>query len=105
MPNTSKLSNFLKAEHCKDGDIINFMDAGIISDKEFTNDNVKETKAILELGIEINGDKKTYSPNKTTIGILTKAWGADTEAWVGRQGRVTLVPSPLGKDMLIVKPV
>lgn len=105
MPNTSQLSKYIKAEHVKDGDVINFMDAGIIADKEFTKDGVKEIKTILELSVEIKGERKLYSPNQTTIGILSKAWTADTEKWVGKQGRITLVPSPLGKDMVIVKPI
>lgn len=105
MANTAQLSKFLKAEHCKDGNIINFMDAGIISNKTFKKDGIEETKLVLELAVEVNGEKKMYCPNQTTVGILTKAWGQDTERWVGKQGRVTIVPSPLGKDMLIIKPV
>lgn len=93
------------AAHVKDGDILNFMDAGEIKNKEFKKDGVSEIKPILELSVEINNEKKTYSPNNTTISILTKSWGADTEDWVGRQGRITILPGPSGRDMIICKPV
>lgn len=105
MPNTSKLSKYLKAEHVKDGDIINFMDAGIITDKEFTQDGEKKINPVLEMNVEINGEKKIYCPNKTTCGLLSKSWGGDTEGWVGKQARITVIPGPNGKDMIIAKPV
>lgn len=105
MPNTSKLSTFLKAEHCKDGDIISFDDAGTIFEKEFKKDGRTEKNIVLEMTVGINGEKKIYSPNKTTIGILNEAWGTDTEGWIGKQGRIVLIPSPLGKNMIVVKPV
>lgn len=107
MPHTSKLSKFLKAEHVKDGDIINFMDAGEIKDKDFKQkDGSSDIKPILELTVEVNGEKKVYSPNNTTIGILTKAWGANTEGWIGKQARITILPSPnTGREMIICKPI
>lgn len=96
----------MKADHVKDGDIINFMDAGVIEDKVFKKAGEEdETKPILEITVEVNGEVKTYSPNGTTVGILNKAWGGNTEAWVGKQGRVTIVPAPNGKDMIICKPI
>lgn len=105
MPNTSKLSKYLKAEHVKDGDIVNFMDAGTIEFREFNKDGKKETKLVLEITVEVNGEAKTYSPNATTVKILNEAWGSHTEAWAGKQGRITILPSPMGKDMIICKPV
>lgn len=105
MVNTSKLSKYLKAEHCKDGDLINFIDSGLIVPREFIKDGKKETKDVLEITIEIHGDKKTLSPNGTTIKMLNTTWGTDTEKWVGKQGRITIMPAPNGKDMIIVKPV
>lgn len=105
MPNTSALSKFLKADQVKDGDIINFIDAGTIKDKEFTQDGQKETKPVLELTVEVNGERKIYTPNGTTISALNKAWTNNTEEWVGRQARITLIPAPNGRDMIVAKPV
>ena len=105
MPDTSKLSKYLKADSVKDGDIINFIDAGVILDREFKKDGKTEIKPVLEITVEVNGDKKTYSPNGTTIALLNKAWGKNTEKWVGRQAKVFIMPSSNGKDMIVAKPV
>lgn len=102
---TSKLSKYLKAEHVKDGDIINFIDAGIIVDKEFKKEGKSEIKPILEITVQVNGETKTYSPNGTTVGLFNKAWGQDTEGWVGKQARITLIPAPNGRDMIVAKPI
>jgi hypothetical protein len=104
MPETSRLSKYLKADNVKDGYIINFMDAGVIIDKTFKKDGKDETKPVLEMTVEVNGETKTYSPNGTTVGLLSKAWGTSTESWVGKQAVITLIPAPNGKDMIIAKP-
>lgn len=105
MPNTSKLSKYLKPEHVKDGDVINFMDPGVIMPKKFTKDGVTEEKPVLEITVEVNGDRKTYTPNGTTLGLFNKAWGTNTEKWVTKQARITLIPAPNGKDMIVAKPI
>jgi len=104
MPETSRLSKYLKSDNVKDGDIINFMDAGVILDKTFKKEGKDEVKPVLEITVEVNGEVKTYSPNGTTVGLLSKAWGTSTEKWVGKQAFVTLIPAPNGKDMIIAKP-
>lgn len=106
MPNTSKLSKYLKADHVTDGDLINFMDAGTITDKEFKKEGGKtEIKPVLEMNVEVNGELKVYCPNGTTVNLLNEAWGTATEKWVGRQGRVILIPATNGKMMIVCKPV
>src|SRR5258708_4894386 len=104
-PNTSKLSRFLKAEHCKDGDVINFMDAGIISDKEFERNGKKETNPVLELTVEINGERKVYSPNSASRGFFEEAWGFDTEKWISKQARITIAANNFGKKTILAKPI
>jgi hypothetical protein len=104
MPDTSKLSKFIKAENAKDGDVITFLDAGIIIDKTFKKDGRDETKPVLEISVKFKGETKTYSPNGTTVKLLTAAWGSATEKWVGKSAVITILPSNHGKDMIIAKP-
>lgn len=105
MPDTSKLSKYLKPDIARDGDVIKFLDAGTITDKEFKNDaGEKEFKPTLEIMVDFKGDKKTYSPNKTTVKLLSEEWGTDTEKWVGHTAMITVLPSNNGKDMIIAKP-
>ena len=106
MPDTSKLSKYLKPEIARDGDTILFLDAGVIADKTFKNDQGKdETKPALEITVKFKGENKTYSPNKTTVKLLSAAWGTETEAWVGKSAKITILPANNGKDMIIAKPV
>lgn len=108
MPNVNQLQKFLKADNVRNGDIVNFIDPGTISEKEFGKDGQeKKKRTILEMNVVINGDQKIYSPNNTTVGILSKAWGENTEGWVGKQGVVCLIEQlSFGEltNVLIVKP-
>jgi len=103
MVDTSKLSKYLKVDNIRDGEVINFIDAGTIVEKEWKKDGKVEKKPALEITVEFRGEKKTYCPNGTSVGILTKAWGANTEGWVGKQARLNIIPAPNGKDMIIAK--
>ena len=105
MPDTSTLSRFLKPEHVKDDDIITFLDAGTITEKEFKREGKVEKNNVLELNIEVKGNKRIYSPNSQSLKFLNAAWGTQTEKWVGRQARITLGLAPNGKETIIAKPV
>lgn len=105
MPDISRLSKYLKPEACKDGDIITFLDAGEIRKREFTQNGEKEIKDVFEVRVSVNGNEKLYSPNQTTIKLLSKSFGVETENWAGRTARITILPSSNGKDMIVAKPV
>ena len=93
MPDVGKLQKFLKADHVKDGDLIKFVDAGVIDEREFKQkDGSKKVRTILEMNVELRGgDVKVYSPNSTTIKQLSEAWGTNTENWVGKIGRIKII--------------
>lgn len=101
MPDIGKLSKYLKPEVCKDGDIITFLNAGEIKEKKFDD----EVKDVFEIGVLLNGHEKLYSPNGTTLKLLSKAWGTATEKWVKQKARITILPSNNGKDMIVAKPI
>lgn len=102
-PDTSKLSKYLKPENVKDGDVIVFADAGVILEKSFKEG--EEPRPTLEITVNWRGESKTYSPNKTTVKLLSAAWGTDTDGWVKKSATLTVVPSNGGKDMILAKPV
>lgn len=101
MPDTSKLSRYLKAEHVKDGDVITFLDAGVIVEKTFKKDEAP--KPALEISVKFRGETKTYSPNGTTVKLLNAAWGTATEKWVGKSASLYIVPMN-DKSVIIAKP-
>lgn len=109
MPSTTQLQKYLKVDSVKNGDVVNFMDAGVIYDKDFPQkDGTKKVQTILEMTVMVNGEKKTYSPNRTTIKLLNEAWGTDTEKWVNKQGVVAIIDQiSFGElqPILVVKPL
>ena len=105
MPDTSKLSKYLKPEHVNDGDTITFVDAGIVVEKEWKTDGEPEIKKALEITVRFRGEDKTYSPNGTTIKLLSAAWGVDSEGWIDKQASLLVVPGNNGKDYIVAKPL
>lgn len=108
MPNVNDLKKYLKVEMVNNGDIIHFCDAGVIEEKEFKNKPGKK-ESILEMEVIVNENLKPilYSPNGTTRGLLAKAWGENTEDWVGKVGVVAIVEQiSFGEltSILVVKP-
>lgn len=105
MPNTSSLSKFLKASHVRDGDILTFIDAGVIVQKEFKKkDGSVDISPMLEMTVEINGDRKTYSPNGQSRKFLEEVYGNQTENWVGKQAVVMIGLANNGNEVIISKP-
>lgn len=108
MPNINDLQRFLKVEMVQNGDLIHFCDAGSISQKEFKS-NPGKKKPVLEMEVMIGDTMKkiSYSPNSTSVKLLSEAWGPNTETWVGKTGIVVVVDQiSFGEltKILIVKP-
>ena len=90
MPNINELDTYLKGEHVKDGDILKFIDAGKIEDKEFTKDGKTTKSKLLEMTVEVNHERKIFSPNKLSRDNCGKVWGRDTASWVGKECTITV---------------
>lgn|SRR3990167_4444763 len=54
----------------------------------------------LRLPIEIDGKKKTYSPNKDSVKNIIGALGAETMGWLGKTLTFNVI-SVMGKDSVI----
>jgi len=76
--------NFLKAEDCKGGEIVEFLDEGGITD--ITTPEGK-TKAVMNFQVLVDGKEKTFTPNKSNGDLLLEAFG---ESWKGRKFKITL---------------
>lgn len=104
MPDTTKLSKYIKVENVQDGDTIVFIDGGVILEKDFKKDGVTEKRNVLEITVNFKGEHKTYSPNSTSVKLLSAAWGADSDGWVERQATLFVLPANNGKNMIVAKP-
>lgn len=71
--------DFVNFEATNDGDI-----ATILDECKLTyNETLK--KDMWDMQVEINGKKKTYSPNNKAGQALADAFGKDSNDWIGKQ--------------------
>jgi hypothetical protein len=97
--------NYLKAEDCKGGEIIEFLSIGTLEEIKSPEGDIKE---VLNYEVSINGSKKTFTPNKTNGNILMEAFGEDDKNWVGKKCTIELINvNVFGKvkKSIVVKPI
>ena len=110
MVDTRKLKDFIKMADLDAGDVIEFLDAGEIVNRDFAKKGEEENiKACLELNVSLNGqESKKMTLNNTTISILNEAWTRVTENWVGKkaEGEKRKILS-FGKwiDIMVLEPL
>jgi excinuclease UvrABC nuclease subunit len=71
--------DFLNFDSTQDGDICVILNEGGVE----YNDTLK--KEMFNIQVELNGKKKTYSPNNKAGQELQKAYGMDSKNWVGKK--------------------
>ena len=71
--------DFLNYDGSEDGDIVTISGEGNVE----YNETLK--KDMFNIGVEVNGKKKIYSPNNKAGRALQEAFGIDTKDWVGKQ--------------------
>lgn len=76
--------NFLKAEDCKGGEIVEFLDDGEITEIQTPEG---KTKAVMNFQVLVDGKEKTFTPNRSNADILMEAFG---EKWEGHKFKITL---------------
>lgn len=80
--------NFLRGEDCKGGEIVEFLAIGVIEEITMKGGN---SKSVINYLVDVDGKKKTFSPNKANGKAFMKAWGEDDQKWIGKKFAVTLV--------------
>jgi hypothetical protein len=108
--NLGDLRKNLRKEDVQAGDIILFVNAGEIKDVDFSSaQDGSDVKTVFQVLVELpDGKNKVYTPNATTRGLLSDAWGEDTEEWVGKKGKVNLIDQlSFGKmvKVMVLQPV
>ena len=91
MVDTGELEGFLNEKSCKEADIVEILEEGVIQHKE--DPLTKRKYRVLNIPIKLNGSLELiYSPNKDAVAVFTKAWGSDTKAWLGRKFQIKFYP-------------
>lgn len=98
MVDTSEVESYLNGKSAKDGDIVVITGEGNIENKE--DEATKRKYRALNLPVELNQRPLTYSPNKTALEVLNKAWGTQTKAWIGKKFQVKTYPTQKGIAIL-----
>ena len=97
--------NFLKAEDCKGGEIVEIMGEGEVSEIQQANGKVK---TVLNYAVLIDGKEKEWTPNMTNGNILIDAWGQNDTAWIGKKFKIVLAKSLVFgklKNSIVVEPI
>ena len=93
MVDTGELENYLNESSCKDGDVVEILNEGVIESKVDTQSGRKYK--LLNLGVRCGLLELVYSPNKDAQEVLVKAYGKDTKQWIGRKFVVQIYPRTL----------
>ena len=88
---------FYNAKVAKTGDVITFTSDARKVEKEFDGD----LKTLVEFDIELRGEPKVYTINKTSFKAMEEAFG-DTKNWIGKQASVFVAPTPKGDNKMIM---
>lgn len=108
MPNLNSQSKYLKSDMVKEGDIVKFLNAGQLVEKD--NPFKKgEKKTNFEVSIELpDGSSKIATINFTSQKALTAVYGSSTENWVNLTAKVNKVKQNVGgqmKDVVYLTPI
>ena len=97
--------NYLKAEDCKGGEIVEITDDSTIEEIQSPEGKVK---AVLNVPISMEGKDKIFTPNKSNGNVMVEAFGEDTAKWKGQKFQIELAKvNVFGKikDSIVVKPL
>jgi len=81
-------NSFLRAKDVKEGDIVVLLNEGEVRDADF---GTGKSRKVVEFEVEHNKINKTWTTNKTTLKNFVKAYGDDTNKWIGKKVKLSLV--------------
>lgn len=97
--------NFIKAEELEGNEIIEFLDEGEIA--ELTSPEGK-TKSVVNFKVLLDGEERTFTPNKGNLAVFVEAWGDESEEWIGKKFKVELVKANVFgkmKNSIVAHPI
>jgi hypothetical protein len=107
MVDTGELDNFLNENSAKDNDICEILGEGSLVDRE--NPTNKQKYKALDIPVKLNGKRELlYSPNKDAVKELQKAFGKDTNKWIGQKFGIKIYPKTaygVTKNAILPQPI
>lgn len=96
MPEFDFSGSFCNEDNCKDSEILSIVTHPVPQEKESADmvivDGVLKKKKymVLNMEVEFNGMRKTYTPDVNTGRRFNASWGKDYSKWVGKQFKVKI---------------
>lgn len=107
----SKGNEYLKADNVKQGQIVQFTNAGEIevsTKYRYKNQDGTEGDFVRSLvfRVKYEGEDKKIKISVASKESLIDAFGDDTENWVGKKASIMVIPTPNGqKKMIVLVPI
>ena len=101
--------NYLKADNCKKGDIIEFLDEGEwVASSKFKYDDGNPVQNF-QMKVRLNDTEEyTLTVNTTNRNVLIPAWGNDTAEWINRKAKIEIIKVSVGgkvRNSILLKPL
>ena len=98
-------SIFLKTDEVKKGETITILDPGTEKESKYKYED-GTPKIDYVFTVEYQGEQKKLTMNTASRRSMREAFGKDTVAWVGKQAKVFVMPTPKGdKKMIVLDPI
>lgn len=93
---------FLKAKDAKPRSKVKFLDEG--EWQESQNFKYEDGRPIIQLVFKVmyEGEEMLLKVNKASRVAMIEAFGDETKNWVGKEASIFILPTPNGKEKMIV---
>jgi len=93
---------YLSVSNCENSDIITFIDGGTYA----TMKDSKGEREVINFKVSNGRYELIYTPASTATKELMKAWGRETENWIGKKFQVKIIDSmSFGKPTKLIFPI
>ena len=109
-PNLNDLSEFLKKDDIKTGDILTFVNEGEIKNVDFSKaKDGSNMKTVFQIKVQLpDGREKVATINRTSQESLGVVYGKITSEWIDKKATVNYIKQlAFGKvmDILVLEPI
>lgn len=87
------------------GEIITIKDEGETRENTTFKNPDGTTKLQYVFKVELNGDEKKLTLNKTSLKLIMEKYGPETKEWIGRQLKLNVAKTIQGKNMILAEPI
>jgi len=97
-----ELSSYLKGDNCAEGDIVEFLDEGVLGEMKQMDGSVKK---VYNFQVRVGLRELTFTPSVQVLKAFCEKWGRDSKAWIGKKWAIRLPMQVIkGKEQAVVRP-